>query len=57
MKRVLFLVSLAATTIALTSLRVANARSRRSSRGPIAGQCANNHGRGRWSAYTSADFS
>jgi hypothetical protein len=56
MKRALFLVSLAAAAVTFTSLRAANARSRRLRRGNIAGQCADHRRKSRWSAYTAADF-
>jgi hypothetical protein len=57
MKRALFLISLAAAAVTLTSLSAARSRNRRASGGTLAGACANHHCGSRWSAYTAADFS
>jgi hypothetical protein len=58
MKRALFLLTLAAATVTVTSLRaVRQRRATQVARGNAAGACANHHRTMRWSAYTAADFS
>jgi hypothetical protein len=58
MKRALFLITLAAATLTLTSLRTERQRRiTRIARETVAGGCADHRRTMRWSAYTAADFS
>jgi hypothetical protein len=56
MTRALFLAGVAAAALAVTSLGLSARRGRAGARGQVAGRCANQRHRLRWSGYSAADF-